>query len=178
MVTSEILLFLRERAMTVAAGMGYALLALGPSLSIFVSVISKKPFLILTVLSRYSPFRFHRSLITSNWSSPLLLFPLLGFYDHCCSHFKLHFDVLIVDAVRCCGLLVWLCCLEYGGGFCLSAQQLRGLLEYSFSHLLLFKKPSDFSSGKYISELTLLSALLLLGLVTNLVPTPDAIFLF
>ncbi|KAK7818025.1 gamma-secretase subunit aph1-like [Quercus suber] len=38
--------------MTIAAGIGYALLALGPSLSLFVSVISKKPFLILTVLSR------------------------------------------------------------------------------------------------------------------------------
>ncbi|KAJ6733879.1 GAMMA-SECRETASE SUBUNIT APH-1 [Salix koriyanagi] len=37
--------------MTVAAGIGYALLALGPSLSLFISVISKKPFLILTVLS-------------------------------------------------------------------------------------------------------------------------------
>ncbi|KAJ8755281.1 hypothetical protein K2173_019079 [Erythroxylum novogranatense] len=37
--------------MTVAAGIGYALVALGPSFSIFVSVISKKPFLILTVLS-------------------------------------------------------------------------------------------------------------------------------
>ncbi|KAM4113950.1 hypothetical protein ACJW30_04G033800 [Castanea mollissima] len=37
--------------MTIAAGIGYALLALGPSLSLFVSVISKRPFLILTVLS-------------------------------------------------------------------------------------------------------------------------------
>ncbi|KAG2397812.1 Gamma-secretase subunit APH1-like [Vigna angularis] len=37
--------------MTVAAGIGYALVALGPSLSLFISVISKKPFLILTVLS-------------------------------------------------------------------------------------------------------------------------------
>ncbi|XP_010242751.1 PREDICTED: gamma-secretase subunit APH1-like [Nelumbo nucifera] len=37
--------------MTVAAGLGYALAALGPSLSLFVAVISKKPFLILTVLS-------------------------------------------------------------------------------------------------------------------------------
>ncbi|KAH7572781.1 hypothetical protein JRO89_XS03G0011300 [Xanthoceras sorbifolium] len=37
--------------MTIAAGIGYALLALGPSLSLFVSVIAKKPFLILTVLS-------------------------------------------------------------------------------------------------------------------------------
>ncbi|XP_052733985.1 gamma-secretase subunit APH1-like isoform X1 [Vigna angularis] len=40
--------------MTVAAGIGYALVALGPSLSLFISVISKKPFLILTVLSRYA----------------------------------------------------------------------------------------------------------------------------
>ncbi|KAI3919152.1 hypothetical protein MKW92_031691 [Papaver armeniacum] len=39
--------------MTVAAGLGYALLALGPSLflSLFVFVIAKKPFLVLTVLS-------------------------------------------------------------------------------------------------------------------------------
>ncbi|KAM7253038.1 hypothetical protein ACFE04_008748 [Oxalis oulophora] len=37
--------------MTVAAGIGYALVALGPSLSLFIAVISKKPFLILTVLS-------------------------------------------------------------------------------------------------------------------------------
>ncbi|RVW76872.1 Gamma-secretase subunit APH1-like [Vitis vinifera] len=37
--------------MTVTAGIGYALIALGPSFSLFVSVISKKPFLILTVLS-------------------------------------------------------------------------------------------------------------------------------
>ncbi|KAL9275877.1 Gamma-secretase subunit APH1-like-like protein [Drosera capensis] len=36
--------------MTVAAGLGYALIALGPSLSLFVSVIVKKPFLVLTVL--------------------------------------------------------------------------------------------------------------------------------
>ncbi|XP_073046323.1 gamma-secretase subunit APH1-like isoform X2 [Primulina eburnea] len=37
--------------MTVAAGIGYVLLALGPSLSLFVAVISQKPFLILTLLS-------------------------------------------------------------------------------------------------------------------------------
>lgn len=37
--------------MTVAAGIGYALVALGPSLSLFISVISQKPFLILTLLS-------------------------------------------------------------------------------------------------------------------------------
>ncbi|GAV90070.1 Aph-1 domain-containing protein [Cephalotus follicularis] len=37
--------------MTITAGIGYTLLAIGPSLSLFISVISKKPFLILTVLS-------------------------------------------------------------------------------------------------------------------------------
>ncbi|XP_020586271.1 gamma-secretase subunit APH1-like isoform X3 [Phalaenopsis equestris] len=37
--------------MTVAAGLGYALIALGPALSIFVSVIAKRPFLVLTLLS-------------------------------------------------------------------------------------------------------------------------------
>ncbi|KAM7487002.1 hypothetical protein LguiA_003011 [Lonicera macranthoides] len=37
--------------MTVAAGIGYALLALGPSLSLFVTLISTKPFLILILLS-------------------------------------------------------------------------------------------------------------------------------
>uniref|UniRef100_A0A1D1YUQ2 Gamma-secretase subunit APH1-like n=1 Tax=Anthurium amnicola TaxID=1678845 RepID=A0A1D1YUQ2_9ARAE len=36
--------------MTVAAGLGYALVALGPALSLFVAVVAKKPFLILTVL--------------------------------------------------------------------------------------------------------------------------------
>lgn len=39
--------------MTVAAGIGYTLIALGPSLSLFISVIAHKPFLILTLLSRY-----------------------------------------------------------------------------------------------------------------------------
>jgi len=58
---------LREREMTVAAGIGYALVALGPSLSLFISVISKKPFLILTVLSRYArSLSFHRSHQTTN----------------------------------------------------------------------------------------------------------------
>ncbi|XP_078150043.1 gamma-secretase subunit APH1-like protein [Carex rostrata] len=37
--------------MTVAAGLGYVLIALGPALSLFASVIAKKPFLILTLLS-------------------------------------------------------------------------------------------------------------------------------
>ncbi|KAL8490335.1 hypothetical protein ACS0TY_025523 [Phlomoides rotata] len=37
--------------MTVAAGTGYALLALGPSLALFIAVISHKPFLTLTLLS-------------------------------------------------------------------------------------------------------------------------------
>lgn len=37
--------------MTVSAGIGYVLLALGPSLTIFITLISTKPFLILTLLS-------------------------------------------------------------------------------------------------------------------------------
>lgn len=37
--------------MTVVAGIGYSLIALGPSLSLFISLISHKPFLILTLLS-------------------------------------------------------------------------------------------------------------------------------
>lgn len=40
--------------MTVAAGLGYVLISLGPALSLFVSVIAKKPFLILTLLARSS----------------------------------------------------------------------------------------------------------------------------
>ncbi|KAI4372738.1 hypothetical protein MLD38_010935 [Melastoma candidum] len=38
--------------MTVEAGLGYPLIALGSSLCIFASSISKKPSLVLTVLSR------------------------------------------------------------------------------------------------------------------------------
>eukprot|EP00252_Welwitschia_mirabilis_P025342 TRINITY_DN7876_c0_g1_i2.p1 TRINITY_DN7876_c0_g1~~TRINITY_DN7876_c0_g1_i2.p1 ORF type:complete len:162 (-),score=21.43 TRINITY_DN7876_c0_g1_i2:233-718(-) len=37
--------------MTVVAGIGYALIALGPAIAIFANVIAKKPFLILTVLT-------------------------------------------------------------------------------------------------------------------------------
>ncbi|WOL11272.1 gamma-secretase subunit APH1-like [Canna indica] len=37
--------------MTVSAGLGYMLISLGPALSLFVSVIAKKPFLILTLLA-------------------------------------------------------------------------------------------------------------------------------
>ncbi|RLM79560.1 gamma-secretase subunit APH1-like [Panicum miliaceum] len=38
--------------MTVAAGLGYALIALGPALSLFAGVVARKPFLVLTLLSR------------------------------------------------------------------------------------------------------------------------------
>ncbi|KAF5465327.1 hypothetical protein F2P56_015346 [Juglans regia] len=79
--------------MTVAAGIGYALLALGPSLSLFVSVISKKPFLILTVLS--STLLWLTSLIvlsgvwrvflplksTSWWPYGLLIFTSIAFQE-------------------------------------------------------------------------------------------------
>jgi len=41
--------------MTVAAGLGYALIALGPALSLFASVVARKPFLVLTLLSRSPP---------------------------------------------------------------------------------------------------------------------------
>nr|XP_043633859.1 gamma-secretase subunit APH1-like [Erigeron canadensis] len=37
--------------MTIEAGIGYVLLSLGPSLSLFITLISAKPFLILTLLS-------------------------------------------------------------------------------------------------------------------------------
>ncbi|KAM3702533.1 hypothetical protein ACB098_04G032900 [Castanea mollissima] len=79
--------------MTIAAGIGYALLALGPSLSLFVSVISKKPFLILTVLS--STLLWLISLIvlsglwrgffplnsTTWWPYGLLLFTFIAFQE-------------------------------------------------------------------------------------------------
>ncbi|KAG2726054.1 hypothetical protein I3843_01G091500 [Carya illinoinensis] len=79
--------------MTLAAGIGYALLALGPSLSLFVSVISKKPFLILTVLS--STLLWLSSLIvlsgvwrgflplksTSWWPYGLLIFTSIAFQE-------------------------------------------------------------------------------------------------
>jgi hypothetical protein len=45
---------LQRREMTGAGGIGYALIALGPAFSLFVTVIASKPFLILTVLGRYS----------------------------------------------------------------------------------------------------------------------------
>ena len=41
--------------MTVAAGLGYALIALGPALSLFAGVVARKPFLVLTLLSRSPP---------------------------------------------------------------------------------------------------------------------------
>ncbi|XP_021910096.1 gamma-secretase subunit APH1-like isoform X1 [Carica papaya] len=59
--------------MTVAAGIGYALLALGPSLSLFVSVISKKPFLILTVLSSTLLWLISLILLSSLWRAFLPL---------------------------------------------------------------------------------------------------------
>jgi hypothetical protein len=41
--------------MTLAAGLGYALIALGPAFSLFAGVVARKPFLVLTLLSRFSP---------------------------------------------------------------------------------------------------------------------------
>jgi hypothetical protein len=57
----------RRQEMTVAAGAGYALIALGPAFSLFAGVIARKPFLVLTLLSRSPPktssaaFRSNRS---------------------------------------------------------------------------------------------------------------------
>ncbi|KAE9620449.1 hypothetical protein Lal_00019630 [Lupinus albus] len=53
--------------MTVAAGIGYALIALGPSLSLFVSVISNKPFLILTLLSSTLLWLISLILLSAIW---------------------------------------------------------------------------------------------------------------
>nr|ACG46803.1 hypothetical protein [Zea mays] len=41
--------------MTLAAGLGYALIALGPAFSLFSGVVVRKPFLVLTLLSRSTP---------------------------------------------------------------------------------------------------------------------------
>jgi hypothetical protein len=41
--------------MTLAAGLGYALIALGPAFSLFAGVVARKPFLVLILLSRSSP---------------------------------------------------------------------------------------------------------------------------
>ncbi|KAL6889054.1 hypothetical protein ACP4OV_010080 [Aristida adscensionis] len=50
--------------MTVAAGLGYALIALGPALSLFAGVVATKPFLVLTLLSRHLvlAYKFDNSL--------------------------------------------------------------------------------------------------------------------
>lgn len=42
----------RREEMTVAAGLGYALVALGPAFSLFAGVVARKPFLVLTLLTR------------------------------------------------------------------------------------------------------------------------------
>ncbi|KAK8921568.1 Gamma-secretase subunit APH1-like [Platanthera zijinensis] len=57
--------------MTVAAGVGYALIGLGPALSIFVSVISKKPFLVLTVLSSTLFWLVSLILLSAAWRALL-----------------------------------------------------------------------------------------------------------
>ncbi|KAJ4968372.1 hypothetical protein NE237_015073 [Protea cynaroides] len=59
--------------MTVAAGIGYALLALGPSLSLFIAVIAKKPFLILTVLSSTLLFLVSLIVLSGVWRAFLPL---------------------------------------------------------------------------------------------------------
>ncbi|RZC86950.1 hypothetical protein C5167_030302 [Papaver somniferum] len=59
--------------MTVAAGLGYALLALGPSLSLFVFVIARKPFLVLTVLSSTLLWLVSLIILSATWRAFLPL---------------------------------------------------------------------------------------------------------
>lgn len=70
--------------MAFSAGIGYALLALGPALSLFVSVIALKPFLVLTVLTSALVWLVSLIILSAIWraflpigSSPGLLFLLL-----------------------------------------------------------------------------------------------------
>eukprot|EP00250_Pteridium_aquilinum_P000529 c10594_g1_i1 orf=258-1016(-) len=70
--------------MALAAGIGYALLALGPALSLFVSLIAAKPFLVLTVLTSALVWLVSLIILSAVWrvflpigSSPWLLFLLL-----------------------------------------------------------------------------------------------------
>ncbi|KAI5658103.1 hypothetical protein M9H77_26896 [Catharanthus roseus] len=67
--------------MTVAAGIGYALLALGPSLSLFISVISRKPFLILTVLSSTLLWLMSLILMSALWRAFLPIKSALWLYS-------------------------------------------------------------------------------------------------
>jgi hypothetical protein len=48
-----------ETRMTVAMGVGYALIMLGPAVSLFAGVVARKPFLVLTLLSRSRPLEPH-----------------------------------------------------------------------------------------------------------------------
>ncbi|GJN19544.1 hypothetical protein PR202_gb06831 [Eleusine coracana subsp. coracana] len=61
--------------MTVAAGVGYALIALGPALSLFSGVVARKPFLVLTLLSRSRPPSLARPLshivLVNKFDNPL-----------------------------------------------------------------------------------------------------------
>eukprot|EP01018_Ginkgo_biloba_P032594 Gb_24528 [translate_table: standard] len=78
--------------MTAAAGIGYALLALGPALSLFVTVIASKPFLVLTVLTSAliwlisliilaGIWRAFLPLGSSVWPFALLLITSVGFQE-------------------------------------------------------------------------------------------------
>ncbi|XP_076942720.1 gamma-secretase subunit APH1-like [Bidens hawaiensis] len=53
--------------MTLAAGIGYVLLALGPSLGLFVTVISTKPFLVLLLLSSTLLWLISLILLSAFW---------------------------------------------------------------------------------------------------------------
>lgn len=78
--------------MTAAAGIGYALIALGPALALFVTVIAKKPFLVLTLLTSAliwlisliilaGIWRAFLPLGSSVWPYALILITSVGFQE-------------------------------------------------------------------------------------------------
>lgn len=130
----------RRKKMTVAAGIGYTLLALGPSLSLFVAVISRKPFLTLTLLSRFVP------LSSDFWSNcryihvrAIHIFPRMTFLS--CT-----FCFLIV--VHWYGWWVSLHYRQSGEHFSPSKLRCGGRLRFSFLAPLPSKKLSGFSCGE------------------------------
>ncbi|KAL6185579.1 hypothetical protein ACLB2K_041710 [Fragaria x ananassa] len=84
--------------MTIAAGIGYALIALGPSLSLFISVISRKPFLVLTLLSSTLLWLVSLIMLSGFWRAFL---PLNSWWPYALLIFT---SVLFQEALR---ILFW-----------------------------------------------------------------------
>lgn len=64
--------------MALAAGIGYALLALGPAVSLFLSVIAPKPFLVLTVLTSALVWLISLIFLSALWRVFLPIGPSFG----------------------------------------------------------------------------------------------------